>query len=235
MTQLLNQLWQLQTIDSGLQRRQQAIAELDDGARAVRKLREAQAQGQALEAELRDLEATYRNKELELKSTEAERQDKSKRAYGGSVADTKELAALERKIEELKRRAGALEDDLLTLMESLEAKRELVAKSQALVKKLTTLARQIRKEYQETRAHLESEMAALQAERDALAPQLDPGQLREYDALRAKLGGLAVAKVEQEVCQGCRTVVPSALISRARGGRELVKCQDCRRILYVEP
>jgi len=231
--ELLTQLWELQQLDSELQRCSQAIAELDDGSKAVRKLREAQAQLSAQETELRDWETSYRNKELELKSAEAERRDRSQRAYGGTIADSKELAALERKIEELKRRASVLEDELLVLMEKIEARREEVSKSQALTRKLTVLAKQIRKEYQEARGNLEARMAELRTQREALAPQIAPAQLAEYETLRAKLGGLAVAKVEQEICQGCRTVVPAALLSRVRAGRELVRCQDCRRILYV--
>lgn len=233
MSDLLARLCELQKLDTGLQERTQWIADLDDGSRARAKLAQAQAALDAGQEALRQLEATYRRKELELQSADAERQEKAKRAYGGTVGDAKELAALERKIAELKRRGGALEDELLTLMDQIETARENVAKREALVAKLTSLAKQLAADYAETRSRFEAEMASLLQRREAVTPEVEAGALREYEAMRAKLGGVAVAAIEGDLCTSCRNIVPSAMISRVKAGRELVKCQNCRRILCM--
>jgi uncharacterized protein len=235
MSDTLARLHGLQTLDTGLQQRRQWIAELDDGAKARRKLAEATASLEAQQAELHSLEATARRKELELQSADAERQQRSKRAYGGTVHDAKELSALEKKIAELKRRAGALEDELLALMDRIEAARRGVTEQEALVRKLTALARQLGQDYAETKAKFEGEISDLQRQRDELVPQLEPAALREYEALRTKLGGVAVATIEGTLCTSCRNFVPSAVIGQVRLGRELVKCENCRRILVLKP
>ncbi len=233
MSDLLARLCELQKLDTGLQQRSRWIADLDDGRRARVRLAQAQAALDRGQETLSGLEATYRRKELELQSADAERQEKAKKAYGGTVGDVKELAALEKKIAELKRRGGALEDELLALMDQVETAREEVAKGEALVTKLTSLAKQIAAEYAETRGKFEAEMETLRQQREALVPEIEAGALREYEAMRAKLDGVAVAAIEGDLCTSCRNVVPSAIISRVRMGRELVKCQNCRRILCL--
>ncbi len=233
MSELLPRLWELQQLDTGLRQRAEWIANLDDGSKARARLAEAQAALDAARENLSQLEATYRRKELDLQSADAEREQKAKKAYGGTVGDAKELSALEKKIAELKRRSSALEDELLALMDQIEAAREDVAKREALVTKLSNLAKQLAAEYTKDRARFEDEMEALRQQREAVLPQIDPVALREYEAMRAKLDGVAVAAVDGDLCTSCRNVVPSAMIARVKAGRELVKCQNCRRILYI--
>lgn len=235
MSELLARLWELQQLDTGLRQRSEWIANLDDGSKARAKLAEAQAALDKARESLGQLEATYRRKEMDLQSTDAERQEKAKKAYGGTVADAKELSALEKKIAELKRRSSTLEDELLALMDQIEAAREDVAKREALVTKLGNLAQQLATEYATDRARFEAEMESLRQQREAVVSQVEPAALREYEAMRAKLDGVAVAAVDGDLCTSCRNVVPPAMINRVKDGRELVKCQNCRRILYMGP
>lgn len=233
MSELMAQLRDLQKLDSALQQRRQWIAELDDGRKSRRKFSEAVRAYEACKQALEELEATARRKDLDLKSAEAERQEKSKKAYGGTIADGKELAALERKIEELKRRAGGLEEELLKLMEQVEAARTAAEEARTLARKLKAHTQAVERDYAEVKGKFDGEMAELQVQREALAAQVDGNALREYDALRAKMEGLAVAEIQGDVCAGCRNVVPGSLVSRVKMGREIVKCQNCRRILCL--
>jgi predicted nucleic acid-binding Zn-ribbon protein len=232
MKEQLARLYQLQVIDSGLAQHKAWIADLDDGTRVGKKLAAAQADLEDKQKRLRDLEATNRNKELELKSADEERQTKSKRAYGGGVADPKELGALERKIEELKRKSDHLEDELLGLMEQIETLREEVAKQQRIVASGTKVFEQTRADYAEARGKLEAKMKELLAQRQELVPQIDATLLKEYDTLRAKLEGVAVSGVDGNLCQTCRNVLPQSTLTQLKMGKTVVKCQNCRRILY---
>jgi len=234
MTGQLGLLRDLQRVDSGIQQRQQWISELDDGTKAKRKLVQARKELEAAEEQLKELESTYRAKELELRGADAERKERSARAYGGTIADSRELAALERKIEELKRRAGVLEDDLLGLMERIEALRVEVGQKQALAKKLLHHARLLDRDYKEARARLDGEIAALNEERTALVPTIQAPFLQEYEALRAKLGGVAIATVQGNLCSACRNSISISMVGRVNAGRETIRCENCRRILCPE-
>ena len=47
-----------------------------------------------------------------------------------------------------------------------------------------------------------------------------------------KQKGIAVAKVEQGICRGCRISLPTAELQQARSG-SLVRCSSCGRILFL--
>lgn len=232
MKEQLARLFELQQIDTNLAWHKGWIADLDDGTKLGKQLAAAQWNLEDKQKRLHDLEATNRAKELELKSVEEDRANKSKKAYGGGVGDAKELGALERKIEELDRKRSHLDDDLLGLMEEIETLRVETAKQQRLVAAGEKALEQVKADYATARAKLEGEMRGDLVRRQELVPLIDAALVKEYDTLRAKLEGVAVSGVEGNMCQTCRNVLPQSTLSQLKMGRMVVKCQNCRRILY---
>src|SRR6266511_1671717 len=79
---------------------------------------------------------------------------------------------------------------------------------------------------------LESERAA----REALAPTVGEDLRTLYDQLRSRQGGVGVAALLGNTCQGCRvSISPVELAAVRRQPAEQVKrCENCRRILVVD-
>ncbi len=232
MQEQMTQLYELQKVDNAIAQHRTWIAGLDDGGKSGRNLAAAQQELEKLQQRLNALEADNRKKELELKSAEQERKDKMGKAYGGTVADAKELGALERKIEELNRRRDRLETDILGLMDEIETTRAQVAKQEKVVAQGQAVHDKIVGDYQEARGKLEGEIKALTAKRAELTPQITPPMLQEYESMRSKLEGVAVAGIEGNMCMACRNVLPQSAISTVKLGKVIVKCQNCRRMLY---
>lgn len=232
MKEQLDLLYQLQTLDSEIARLRQAIADLDDGTRARRKYQAAKQEWEAKAEQVRQLETASRDRELELKSTDADLKAKSGRAYGGTVADTKELASLERKIEELTRRRDRLETEILALIEALETARTAEAELEEKALKLKTLWRKLVRAFEASRDKIEGDIAGITTQREETAARLEAGLLAEYETLRGKLEGVAVAGIEGNMCTACRTVLPTVCLSGAKQGKAVVKCQNCKRILF---
>lgn len=232
MKEQLARLYELQLTDSDLAQHRAWIADLDDGAKLAKQLAAGTAELEAGRARLRELEATNRAKELELKSADEDRAAKSKKAYGGTIADTKELGALERKIEELNRKRDHLEDELLGLMDQIETTRAAVAKQEQKVATTQKVYDQTKADYAAGRTKLEGEMKGALTKRAELLPQVDAALLQEYEALKTKLDGVAVSGVDGNLCQTCRTVLPQSTLTQLKLGKMVVRCQNCRRILY---
>lgn len=232
MKEQLAKLYELQSIDSDLAQHRAWIADLDDGSKAGQKLAAAEAGLAAAQKRLHDFEATNRTRELELKSADEERATRAKKAYGGTISDTKELSSLERKIEELDRKRDHLADELLTLMDQIETARAEVQKLEKLTGTIRTVHEQTRADYAKARGRLEGEMKTALARRQELVPEIDAALLQEYDALRAKLEGVGVSGVDGNLCKTCRNVLPQSTLSQLKLGKMIVKCQNCRRILY---
>src|SRR5947209_9111571 len=106
----LQELWNLQQIDTEIYRLKREKSRLDDGA-ALRQAFEAAARAvEALESRLRKLRADLSDAELELKRIEAKKADFERRLYQGKVTIPKELTAMEQEIAMLGRQRGRLDE-----------------------------------------------------------------------------------------------------------------------------
>jgi predicted nucleic acid-binding Zn-ribbon protein len=80
---------------------------------------------------------------------------------------------------------------------------------------------------------LKQNYVLLKRKRDALANEMGPALLRQYDGMRKRRAGIAIAPVQNGVCGACHVQVPTGVISAVRGsGTNLVLCPSCGRYLY---
>jgi len=82
------------------------------------------------------------------------------------------------------------------------------------------------------KSEVETVLAMLKEERNGLAQQIDSKVLNTYERLRLT-SGQAVVKVERGKCQGCHITVSTSQWQKAKAG-DLIQCDSCSRILYVE-
>ena len=156
-----------------------------------------------------------------------------KRLYSGTISSPRELQAIQEEIASLKRRQSDLEDKALEVIEAIEPlDAELAAAAQrkgSLDAELADLAQRIAA----AEAEIDADLVARRAERDALAAELGAAVVQPYDALRARMGGVAVAKLEAGSCRGCHLKLSA--VDFARIQREpvdaVVYCEQCGRIL----
>jgi predicted nucleic acid-binding Zn-ribbon protein len=83
------------------------------------------------------------------------------------------------------------------------------------------------------RETLQSELAEIEQAREGLLPGIDAGDLRTYEALRRRKGGLAVALLRDGTCGTCGVGISPSLEWQLRQGK-LVPCSNCERILVRE-
>ncbi|HEY3396791.1 MAG TPA: hypothetical protein VGM19_03940 [Armatimonadota bacterium] len=227
----LVRLYQLQCADSELARQEQELAALDNGAKAVRRAHEAEAALKAAEQAVHEAQGKLKDRELAVESTEADRAAKSKRAYGGTVSDSKELAALERKVDELARRKAKLEEEVLALYETVEQARKARAEAQQRAEEYVKRAKRARAYFHHRTKELQEQTEALRQQRPALAAQVPPALLKEYEDLRTHHEGVAVAAIVESACAFCRTRTPNEGLYEATKGLRMVHCEACGRIL----
>jgi predicted nucleic acid-binding Zn-ribbon protein len=87
-------------------------------------------------------------------------------------------------------------------------------------------------EYRQRKAALEAEIAFNEQEREKLAQQIDPDVRQRYQTLRERLGGTAVAVVEQKACSVCHTLLTPYTLKRLETEDALITCESCGRLLY---
>ncbi len=128
------------------------------------------------------------------------------------------------------------EDRTLELMEEAELLATNVnAAGQSLAEEKKVAEERKREAAARTEAD-RAELARLNTERAALAASLVAGLLATYTRLHKRMGdGRAVAKVADETCGACHISIRPQYMADLRLSPEVLACENCRRLLYVEP
>jgi len=228
------QLYELQEIDLGIERRTETLTQLrsqlgkDDDLVSVRTALDTARK------HLADLEHQQHTAEWGVDDLGKKIAVEEKKLYDGSLKNPRELMNLQHEIDLFKERHREQEEQLLAIMMEVDAKQQAVAlkRSELEVMERDWEANQERLSREQT--DLEADLTMLEQKRESLGGQTDSASLEIYEELRQAKQGLAVAKVVQGRCQGCRISLPMSDQQRARTGHRLVTCSNCGRILYMD-
>ena len=188
-------------------------------------------------AELRarrdDVARRQQGLEDELAAVEQRITDVEKRMYSGAVTAPRELQAMQADAESLRRRRSALEDEVLEAMGEREPLDAELDERDAERAALDDEGGRLRAAVAEAEAAIERDLADELAARGAAAAGADADLLERYEELRAKLGGIGAARLENGRCGGCHLALSATELDRIK--REppdtLVLCEQCGRIL----
>lgn len=226
----VQQLYRLQQIDTEIRQKKQRLGEVLRAQKEQEALLAARRRSETAATELNQWQMRHRDLNLELSSLDNKARSSENRLYSGNVRNPKELEDLQKEVESLGRRRSDLEDDILEAMIMVEeAQAEKTAADEALA---------------ELEAEWEQRVAGLKSEQNELALRLNtlnqlrqkqvalisPELLSEYEQLRQRRGGLAVAALRGNECQGCQLTVSANKVKDAAEGK-LVYCGSCGRIL----
>jgi predicted nucleic acid-binding Zn-ribbon protein len=232
---LIADLYALQEIDSQIDQRESALESLRDRPEHDEGSAEARAELAEHSVGLPELESRQRDLELQVATAKEKAAPVEQKLYSGSITNPKELSDLQADLDQLTRQRQGLEEELLTILEQLEAKRAAIAAARERSEQLEAdwAAEQQRSQAEEER--LGQELAALREGRSAAAARIPSAPAVAYDRLRRRRKGFAVVRVERGACLGCRLTVPSVILQRARSGTNPtpVQCPSCERMLYV--
>jgi predicted nucleic acid-binding Zn-ribbon protein len=196
-------------------------------------LQRATSELEVLRQQLHDIERAQRALEDEVASIDAKSATENKKLNSGTITAPREIQALSDEIDALGRRKRSLEDDEIELMEKAEP---LTADAERLERDRSTFEAEIvrlRGAIAEQESAIDDEIAAARAERSAAAADLPDDLLARYEKLRAKLGGVAVARLEGNQCLGCHVALPAMEVDAVRHAPPdaVVVHEDCGRIL----
>jgi uncharacterized protein len=232
-------LLEMQRHDSAIDRLLHRRGSLPEDARLA-ELGQALAAVDQLTAEREGTLATVRREQArfedEIEMVTRKARNEEARAVSGKVTSPKELTAIQEEVAALKRRQDVLEDELLERMEqreTLEAELgELTGRRDGTVAEQS----EVTKARDAALVEIDGELEAERTAREALAPNLGEELRALYDQLRARHGGVGVAALVGDTCQGCRvSISPVELAAVRRQPAEQIKrCENCRRILVVD-
>ena len=229
-------LLDIQEHDTAIDRlmvRKRALEAGDDATVALGEANEAERTLGELRLRLDELSRDQLRFEHEIDSMSQKTTAEERRLYDGSVANARELESIRHEVDNLKKRKGDREDELLALMQVREdvegSEREAVARSDALRSRVADVEGAAADEL----GRVDAELAERAQARGTLAATVDPDLLELYDDLRRQKKGVGAVALVDGVCQGCHEQLSAVERDRLKRTEGPKRCEHCRRILVI--
>lgn len=229
-----NLLSQLQEIDLEIKQKTGTLAQAKEQLGKDDDLVSARAGLDATHKRMLDIEHQQRAAEFGVEELEQKIAAEEKKLYEGSVKNPRELMSIQQEIDSIKGRCRERDEQLLAIMEEVDAAKRDAALKGSDLEAQEGQWHEDQKRLAREQTELEADLAILEPKRAAFAGQIDSESLAAYEDLRRVKQGLAVAKLVQGRCNGCRISLPVAAQQKARAGHQLATCSNCGRILYVD-
>ena len=192
-------------------------------AHAEETLATAKSDQQSIQLQLRESDRDREAHRTRLRSREKE-------LMSGRIRSPSELMQLNQEVDHLKASFAEKEEAQLSLMEEGELVDQAVLEASEHL--MDARARSAGDE-PGLRRDLESwqaELATVRADAESVWAQLSPAAQRVYLGVRVHP---PVAEVDRNQCQACHVTVTSSGMQVLRKGDEIVRCENCGRILVM--
>ncbi len=229
----IEKLLDLQVADKEIRRLQEEIAALPrrvavieeklagtkaklDKARAAAKADEANRK--KFEAAIQDLQgkiSKYRDQSLDVKTNE-------------------QYKALLHEIQFAEQEIRINEDRILEVMVNTETRDKDVKAAEVELKVETAEIEKEKEEARKITAEDQKKLAEWNAKRDGLRKGIDDDLLRRYERVM-KFRGTGLAEVRDHKCMGCQVMLRPQTYNEVRKGEEIIYCDSCQRVLYINP
>lgn len=229
----LQTVYQLQLADLERADVARRLREAEEGLGETQALRQAREKVRGEETTLARLRAHGKSLELELQSLTDKMTGGEKRLYSGDVRNPKELQDLQADLAQLRARRDALEDSFLSNLTESDENAERLERAQRAYEATQGAWEKDQERLGATVAGLRTALQRLNGRIAGLRAALPSALLEAYDDTCAKKGGRGVAAIRGGLCEGCRVAVPTRLVQHVRRAADIVRCDNCGRILCV--
>ncbi len=230
-----NQLLALQQIDSDIIQLEHRIKNLPLAAqldKATQSLISSKNFLIAAETEKSDIKHELSRSEVDVEQV-VSRIEKDEKRLAAGTGSPKELEQIQHELSSLAKRRSELE----------EVELEILVRIEGIDERIKSLAAEVsdwESEVSKLKAQLDSEINELNSAktrdieaRTELAKSIDSDLLQLYEKIRIASDGVGAARLVGDKCEGCHLTMNSAEVTRIKSlpDDELVRCEECRRIL----
>jgi predicted nucleic acid-binding Zn-ribbon protein len=224
-------LYRLQEIDTTWDRVRRRLLQLQNLSGGSEELKLTREKVSATEAVLEELRRTQKDAELESRSLTDKIRESEQRLMSGQVRNPKELESLQLNIESMQKHKSSVEDRGVEAMLKIEELNGTFTVQQDTLATLESSWHSKQQAIEEETQQRKKEFVYLKRLREQTVEKIDKASLEQYEHLRRRKNGVAVAKLEGDVCSACHMQVPTGVIGDVRRTDSLTYCTGCGRIL----
>lgn len=194
---------------------------------------------EASKANLNQLEEKFKSIQLKRKELELEMKAKEDEIARSNIQLTqlktnKEYQIKLNEIASIKADKSIVEEKILLSYDEADAVQGEISKEKVAVgvEEKQYLAR--KKEIEDEITLMEDRRKVLESQRKQQLPGVDRTLLNRYEKVLAHKDGLGIAPLNGNACGGCHMNVPPQTINAIRMHDQLIECETCQRIMYLE-
>jgi hypothetical protein len=221
---------QLQAVDLEIQRLKGRLAQIPkEKEQCSFELKNRREELKAVKNRLTELKKSSHLLELDLGSVQEKINRYSAQLF--SAKTNEEYKAFLNEIDLEKRRKAEIEERIIEVMEELEALQAKIkfqeAETSDAEAKTNDKLSELNSELDRTRG----ELLAVEQNRSGITAELKPEVLALYERIRQGKGGVALARLQDNRCSGCLTLLPPQFVIEVEKGDRICFCEYCGRIL----
>jgi predicted nucleic acid-binding Zn-ribbon protein len=185
-----------------------------------------------VKAEADQIALELRRGEVDVETvTDRIKKDETRLASGN--ATPKELEQLQHEVATLRKRQEALEEIELEIMVRSEAITERTKILTTDLESLETLKAEINQRLTAASSEINTVITNKKSDREVVAVKIEKPLLDLYEKIRASSGGVASSALVGNKCNGCNLAINAVEMERVKSlaKDELLRCEECRRIL----
>ena len=155
--------------------------------------------------------------------------------HKAAVKTNEEFHALQREMATAQQEKGVFEEKVLEFMLEADALAAKVKDAEGVLAAAKKELDAMKAAHTAESAALTTRVAGLVTERTAKAAGVDKPTFAKYEQLLKGRRGVAIARIEGELCTACHMKMRPAVAALVRKNEELLTCDNCQRILYYVP
>jgi predicted nucleic acid-binding Zn-ribbon protein len=171
-----------------------------------------------------------KQKELDLETHEV--QIRKHNTELNTIKNNDTYKALLAEIDGAKKANSQLENDILDIMEKIDAENIAAKEKEKELKQKEAGIESDIKCLEDDLTKINAEIAKLEGERGQFAQGIPPDVLKRYDWIRESREGIAVVPIDGDNCCGCNMQLRPQVVNEVLRGQDFVMCDSCSRILY---
>ena len=237
ITQNLKPLSELSEIDAEIYQLKQKLVALDNGDQQKALFSKVLALEKVNEQKLQKL-LTEQKKLEDTRATLSDKKEKAnKTLYSGNITNPKELSDLKEAEESFERRISELDMPLLEVMESIESVNKTAEDIKSKLNSVKKSYQKIAAQYKADNERLLAKIAELTLISKEQRGNIDDATLlSRYDGICKKGHGIGVTVITplSDSCSVCKTAISQNILSKVKEANEIIFCENCGRIIYLE-
>ena len=184
----------------------------------------------AAEDQMKAEQLKQKQKEGELQT--AEEKIKKLQAQLYQLKSNKEYTVMEMEIKGLKADKSLLEEEILKLLDAVDAAKAKTGKEKELLSSEEKKYKEELAALKKREDEINAAVALLEEKRKAYLPNLEAKLISQYERILKGREGLALAPVKNGACGGCHMDLPSQTVHEIRLADKVIVCESCARMLY---